>query len=664
MNIKLILTAALLETAPFMYAQQSQKWEEYLQQLNDEEDFQSVSWDEYTDLLTNLSEHPININTATREDLEQLPFLTGQQIEDILAYIYQYGPMKSLGELGLIESLGYYQHKLLEFFVYPGDIKQKNFPSLKNILKYGKSEIIATAKIPFYNRKGDINGYLGYKYKHWIEYKFNYGQYVKFGIVGSQDAGEPFMSHGNYPYDYYSYYFQIRKYGKLKNLTLGRYRLKIGMGLVINTNYSLGKTITLSTLGRNSNNISTHSSRSEANYLQGAAATITVAKGLDWSNFISYRSIDATLDKNGKSIVNFINTGYHRTETEIEKKHNASEFLLGSNLNYFNNGFHIGTTALYTSFDKPLEPKTEQIYRRWYPKGKSFYNMGIDYGYTSHKLVFSGETATGDSHAIATINNLSYMFSGTFSLIALQRFYSYKYYSLYSQSFNAGGSIQDESGLYLGINWHPLNFLNIMAYTDYAYYAWPKYQTSEASHCWDNMLTAIFQLNKYWNINTRYHIKIEQKDNIDKNGLIQKIEQRGRLSVVYQEQNWNNNLQSDINFCQYKQNSFGWMVSDRVTFHFKPIQLAGNIAYFHTRDYYSRIYTYEQSTLYNLSFPSFFGKGIRYCILAKININNHLMLITKTGTTDYFDRNHISSSYQQINHSSQTDLDIQLIWKF
>ena len=141
--------------------------------------------------------------------------------------------------------------------------------------------------------------------------------------------------------------------------------------------------------------------------------------------------------------------------------------------------------------------------------------MGIDYGYTSHKLVFSGETATGDSHAIATINNLSYMFSGTFSLIALQRFYSYKYYSLYSQSFNAGGSIQDESGLYLGINWHPLNFLNIMAYTDYAYYAWPKYQASEASHCWDNMLTAIFQLNKYWNIDSRYHIKIEQKDNIE-----------------------------------------------------------------------------------------------------------------------------------------------------
>lgn len=664
MNIKFILTAALLEATPFIYAQQSQKWEEYLQQLNDEEDFQSISWTEYTDLLTNLAEHPININTATREDLEELPFLTNQQIEDILAYIYQYGPMKSLGELGLIESIGYYQHKLLEFFVYPGDIKQEKFPSLKNIFKYGKHEIITTAKFPFYNRKGDLKGYLGYRYKHWLRYTFTYGKYVKLGIVGSQDAGEPFMSHGNCPYDYYSYYFQIRNYGKLKNLTLGRYRLKFGMGLTINTNYNLGKTITLSNLGRNSNNISTHSSRSEANYLQGAAVTITIAKGLDLSCFISYRSIDAALSKDKSSILNIIKTGYHRTEKEIEKKHNASVFLLGNNLHYFNNGFHVGATVFYTSFNKPLKPDTKQLYRQWYPKGKSFYNIGAEYGYTSHKLVLSGETATGNSHAIATINSLSYTFNSSLSLIALQRFYSYKYYSLYAQSFSTGNRVQDESGLYLGINCHPLNFMTLMAYLDYAYYAWPKYQISKASRSWDEMIAAIFHLNKNFNIITRYRIRTGERNNNEKSGLVNKTEQRGRFTFQYQGKNWSNNFQNDISYCQYKQNSFGWMTSDNITVHLQKLQFTVNIGYFHTKDYNSRIYTYEPNTLYNLSFPAFFGKGIRYCLLTKIKISNHLLLIAKIGTTDYFDRNHISSSYQQINHSSQTDLDLQLKWKF
>ena len=40
------------------------------------------------------------------------------------------------------------------------------------------------------------------------------------------------------------------------------------------------------------------------------------------------------------------------------------------------------------------------------------------------------------------------------------------------------------------------------------------------------------------------------------------------------------------------------------------------------------------------------------------------MLIAKIGVTDYLDRDHISSGLQQINHSSQTDADIQMKWNF
>ena len=72
--------------------------------------------------------------------------------------------------------------------------------------------------------------------------------------MGSQDAGEPFLSNANnLGYDFYSFYFQVRKLGALKNLTLGRYRLRFGMGLVINNDFGLGKTNTLTTLGRNGN---------------------------------------------------------------------------------------------------------------------------------------------------------------------------------------------------------------------------------------------------------------------------------------------------------------------------------------------------------------------------------------------------------------------------
>lgn len=85
--------------------------------------------------------------------------------------------------------------------------------------------------------------------------------------------------------------------------------------------------------------------------------------------------------------------------------------------------------------------------------------------------------------------------------------------------------------------------------------------------------------------------------------------------------------------------------------------------YFHTDDYLSRIYVYERSTLYNFSFPSFFGEGIRYAMIAQVKVIPRLTFIVKLATTDYFDRNAIGSGLQQIDHSSQTDLTLQLKWR-
>lgn len=99
-----------------------------------------------------------------------------------------------MGELAMIESLDAVRRQLLYYFVYIDNEQKKTFPTIKNILKYGKNDIIATAKIPLYERKGDKNGYMGYKYKHWFRYTFKYGQYVQIGLTGSQDAGEPFFA--------------------------------------------------------------------------------------------------------------------------------------------------------------------------------------------------------------------------------------------------------------------------------------------------------------------------------------------------------------------------------------------------------------------------------------------------------------------------------------
>ena len=533
-----LLVLSLVLCVSMTYAQKSQhSWESLLNDVMALEDGESLSWQETYDILCELEQHPIDLNNATREDLEAIPFLTAQQVMDICEYLYKYAPMRSLGELAMIESLDYYQCELLRHFVVLGEVKQPGFPSVKNILKYGGHEVVATAKLPFYKRKGDDDGYLGSPYKHSLKYTFTYGQYVKAGILGSQDAGEPFFTKGNtLGYDFCSFYLQLRKMGRLKNIVVGRYKAKFGMGLVLNNDFMLGKIASLQQLGSTEYNVRAHSSRMESNYLQGAAATTNVARGLDVTAFVSYRYIDATLNKDS-TIATILDDGYHRTQTEMDKKNNSSVTMGGMNINYRHGRFHVGATGIFSHLSRDIHPNTSAIYRMYYAAGNNLWNVSLNYGLVSKKLQLSGETATGDCGALATINTLSYRATGDLDLCALQRFYSKKYYSLYSESFSEGGRVQDESGFYVGMNWHPSEKFRLLGYFDFAFFPWPKYQAAIASHAYDGFLQATYKRGG-WSVLARYRLKIREKDNEEKTALINRTEQRGRVAIGYDGGVW------------------------------------------------------------------------------------------------------------------------------
>ena len=645
---------------------QQHEWEQYFNALLSAEDNETEAWEEAFCVLTELEEHPMNINTATREDLERIPFLTDQQVEELCAYLHQYGEMRTLGELSMIESLDPARRLLLPYFIYTDEKEGKRrFPSLKTIAKYGKNDVLTTAKIPFYERRGDENGYLGYPYRHSMRYDFHYGEYVKFGLLGAQDAGEPFFAGDNKQgFDHYSFYLLLRKLGRIKALVVGRYKLNFGMGLVMNNDFSFGKLATLESLGRSSNAIRGYSSRSSAHFMQGAAATVELLKGLDLTIFASSRRVDATLDREETSVTTLLKTGFHRTESEMRRKENVGKTVRGGNLRFFNRGFHVGATVVSTSFSLPLRPKTEQKYRRYYPVGDSFWNASVDYGYISRRISFSGEAATGDTHAVATVNRLSIQPSNALQLLALQRFYSYKYTAIDACSFSEGGAVQNESGLYLGANWRPTRSFQLMVYSDYARFAWPKYQISDASRAWDNLVSASYRLQNL-TFSARYRIKWREKDNADKSRLIGDLTQRARISLAYESRSWSLKTQLDAAINDYKQRSWGWMASQNATYRLRNIlQLTANVAYFHTDDYQSRIYVYEREPLYQFYFPAVYGQGVRYSLFTCADISPSLMVIGKLTATDFFDRDHISSGLQRIDHSAIADLELQLRWKF
>lgn len=643
-------------------AQEQHDWQQLYDELMTEEEQEELMNEENYVLLCSLSTQPINLNKATREDLEQLPFLTAKQVEDILAYIYQYHGMRSKGELLMIESLDATRCRLLSYFVTIGTDETLHFPKPSTILKCGKHNIVFTAKVPFYERKGDKNGYLGYPYAHSVRYKFSYSDYLQAGFVGAQDSGEPFFADQNtIGYDYYSFYAAVRKLGCIKTAVLGRYKVRFGQGLVINNDFSFGKTMFLLSQGRSFTNIRPHSSRAQADFLQGGAVMLTLTRNILLTAFTSYRKNDATLNDDG-TVRTLLKSGYHRTPAEMERKNNISETAFGGNLQWNNNGFRVGLTALYSQFNRPLKPDVAQKYRADNPQGYGFLNIGASYGYINSRWNINGETAISGNGSFATLNTVSFQPSRQVSFTAIQRYYGAKYWALHANAFSEGGQMRNETGFLLGVNWTINRFLSVNAHSDYTHFPKPRYLASVASCSFDNFLSAIYTRRNI-SFLMRYRFKIRQKDNADHSRLMNEYAHRARLAFSFSQLKWNSKTQLDLAFNRYKTNSTGYMLSEFVSWQpLSWLKMSTNIGYFYTSDFASRLYIHERSLPYSFSFHAFYGKGLRGSIFVRTNLNKNLSTIFKIGSTHYFERKRISSGLQQTDSSTLSEMEIQLQW--
>lgn len=102
---------------------------------NDEEE--ELNWENVIEELSERIQQPVNLNSATKEQLEQFPFLNDIQIENLLAYVYINGQMQTIYELQLVEEMDWETiHYLLPFVcVQSGFIRERLIHQLKSIFK-------------------------------------------------------------------------------------------------------------------------------------------------------------------------------------------------------------------------------------------------------------------------------------------------------------------------------------------------------------------------------------------------------------------------------------------------------------------------------------------------------------------------------------------------
>ena len=660
-------------------------WESIIEQLMENQDeLSSLDWQNWMEDLAEMREHPININTATKEQLEKLPFLTDRLVENILYYLYRHGPMLTDKELMMVQDMDIRTARLLKLFItIQQPEKEQRKPTLKNILKYGKQELSTRVDIPFYTRAGyqpftsayfqenPNKRYSGPAFYHHVRYQFRYSDKVYVGLTAEKDAGEPFFAGKNGKgYDYYSPYIYLRNMGKLKALALGNYRLSYGYGLVMNTDFSMGKTATLSTLGSKSQGIKKHSSTDEYNYFQGIAGSVRLTERLTADAFYSYRQMDGAVDN--LFITSIKEDGFHRIPRDYEKKNTFTNQLIGSNIHYNGKYFEAGLTAVYNVFNKELK-NTERDYNKYYPQGRDFLNVGMNYKLFWKQFTLQGEIATDKHGKIATMNMLSYSPKESFRVLVMNRFYDVAYQSMYARSIGEGSSVQNESGFYIGLETNLLRYFKMMVYGDFFYFPYKRYQLSKnGTSGFDGVSQLSYSPSYQLDMFIRYRYKNKHKDFTPTDGEKQTlpyIQQKWRYQLNYSpadELMLKTNVDVVLNAHRNQQASQGILIGQSAGYKFQklPLQLDASFAWFQTDDYASRISMYEKGLLYSFSIPSFYGKGERYTFHARYELNNYLIFQAKYALTHYRDREVISSGLEQIEGNIKSDLYLQVRLKF
>jgi len=646
-------------------------WDVFIESISTQENLESEEWAKYMEELNEWHEHPLNINTATKEDLARFSFLTAEQVEAVLAYIYRYGPMKTLGELQLISELDYESRNFLCLFVYIGPVEENtNRFQVKNLLKSGKHTLITRMDIPLYQRDGfksysdeellknPNKKYLGNALYHSLRYGYVCKNRIFWGFGAEKESGEPFGNYGNWSYDAFSFHFFCRDYGYIKTLALGDYKLSFGEGVVLNTGFSLGKSdMPFSSCPQG---IRRHASVAGDDVLRGAAATINWGK-VDISFFYSRQKRDATLT--GKDSVSALRKeGYHRTLSEIERKHNLTAQLAGGNVTGILGKFRLGFTGYYLHYNKTFVTGGA-LYRQYHPQGRNFGVGGVNYAFRGYRLFLSGETAySSNRNGWATLNKASYRINGRYRLMLLQRFYSYKYHSFYGAAFAEESSLRNESGWYAGLESCPLDYLHVTAYVDFFYSPWPRYTMTHSSAGQEGALQLRYTGSKKMNVLFRYRIKNKEKSDV------RYFSHRMKMQMNYMPFRKAETQTTLLLHCRNgkdhrKSRGYGCVQTVKYKAVKDRMHLSLSGAYFDTDDYESRLYFYEPGLLYTFYYPAYYGRGVRTAVRLRRKWNNW-MLIGKYGFTHYFDRDEIGSGTQRIPHSSQSDISMQLKCEF
>ncbi|MGI4872566.1 MAG: ComEA family DNA-binding protein [Janthinobacterium lividum] len=656
----------------------------------------------YEDLYNTLLQYyqsPLNLNTATAEELRSLPLLNEKQVAALVQYRQANGLLLSVYELQAVPGWDVRAIERVAPFVTTesdnanaarGTLWQriKNEDNNALLLRYERVLQERKGYTPPTLYQGQLTSrYLGSPDAVALRYRVSHAHDFSLGITAEKDAGETFAwnpGQNQYGPDFLSAHFYLQDRGRLKVLALGDYQLQFGQGLLLSSGLAAGKTgETVANLRRASLGVRPYAALLENTFFRGAAATYQLASRWELTAFGSRKNIDANSQAATDSLAQFdefssslLLTGLHRTATELANRQRLTETVGGGHLGYLSadGRLSVGFTAVNTHYGQAVLKRPEP-YNRFEFSGQDNTALGLHYSYNYRNLLLFGETGRSSGGGLGTLNGVLASLGPNVDAAVLVRHYDADFHTFYGNALSENTRNINETGFYVGLKVRPIARWEVSAYFDQFQFPWLRYRVSAPTQGHDVLARVAFTPNKTSLLYAQYRARLKPLD-LSAASTGRPIPEPGQqvrhsLLLYYDTQpsvllGFRTRLQGtylrDDDDRAWRR---GFVLSQDVQLKLtRQVSLAGRYAIFDTDDYDTRQYMFEQDVLYAFSVPALYGQGTRAYALAQITATKHLTLWLRYADTRYRHQTAIGSGLEEIQGNARSEATVQARYKF
>ncbi len=600
--------------------------------------------------LSDLAVHPIDINTATEDDLTRLYYLNDFQIFLILDYRKTYGELLSLNELELITGLREDLIRHILPYVTIGHPSPGPSPSSNNKyrLKHGlilRSRCSWPYREGFKDTSDSVSHFKGPPYSRLMKYEIRAGKNLRGGITLESDAGEHITwEKSQRGFDFSSAFIEIKDKGPIRKIILGDYRFDSGCGLVKGSGRR-GKSSEVIPKQKLPG-ISRYASASESGFNRGLAAAGSFGK-LNLRILLSTIKISARTEPadDGSTVFTGLNqSGLFRNETEAALKNDLRESQFGTGIGYGGRRFSINYNFLSTWYDRYYRFRIRTDRFSPLREANNFMYHSLDALYRRGNFLVNGEAAMDRWGHPALITGVTASLHPLLTLAMNFRYFHPGYYNPYASAFSESG-VRNEAGFYLAVVTYPFRFLKLSAYIDQYRFPWLRYYSVAPERGKDVLLKSDVTINPSFTMVSLLKYEIKQTGRTTPGAGIGSTGSQRDLRFMTQidydsDNDWGFKTKIDIKHSVLPSDSGSYngiflsqdirlkLLNDRIT-------LNARYAIFDAPGWAARIYAYENDLLYAFSIPAFYRTGSRVYVSGRIRLTRQADLWFKYAETKY-----------------------------